>query len=133
MPDVPPARSVRMIFEFTVDGVRLLEQHPVNVPENVTAGTFGVEQAGDSVEVRDRDGLTVSRVPVWTGLGNAVETFPQDPYISPDNPNVITVVVPTPPEADHVVVRDNRDGGRSGGGNSGSSSAEVLGTFRLQP
>jgi hypothetical protein len=130
MTDVPPARSVRMIFEFTVDGVRLLEQHPVNVPKNVPVGTFGVQQAGDYVEVRDRDGRTVSRVPVRTGLGSTVETFPQDPYISPDNPNVITVVVPAPPEADHVaVVRDNRDGG----GNSGSSGAEVLGTFRLQP
>ena len=129
MPDGVPARSVRLMFEFGPDGIRLLEQHPVNVPKDVPKNaTVGASrhQAGDYVEVRNRDGRTVNRVPVWTGLGSNVETFPQDPYISQDAPRVLTVVVPTSPDADHVaVVRDNRDGGRTG--------IEVLGTFRLQP
>ncbi|WP_086666497.1 hypothetical protein [Lentzea kentuckyensis] len=130
MPDGAPARSVRLIFEFGPDGVRLLEQHSVNVPKsvpkNVTAGASRDPQTGDYVEVRNRDGQTVSRVPVWTGVGSTVETFPQDPYISADTPRVLTVVVPATPDADHVaVVRDSRDGGRTG--------LEVLGTFRLQP
>lgn len=139
MPDGTPVRSVRLIFEFGPDGVRLLQQHPVNVPKsvprnvpanvpgNVTGGgALREPQAGDYVEVRSRDGQTVSRVPVWTGLGSNVETFPQDPYISQDAPRVLTVVVPAPPDADHVaVVRDSRDTGRTG--------IEVLGTFRLQP
>lgn len=125
MPEGAPVRSVRLIFEFGQDGVRMLEQHPVNVPKNTTAGVLQ-EEAGDYVEVRNRDGRTVSRVPVWTGLGSNVETFPEDPYISQDAPRVLTVVVPAPPDADHVaVVRDGRDGGRTG--------VEVLGTFRLQP
>ena len=126
MPDGAPARSVRLIFEFGPDGVRLLERHPVNVPKNVTLGASRDPQTGDYVEVRNRDGQTVSRVPVWTGLGSTVETFPQDPHISADTLRVLTVVVPAPPDADHVaVVRDNRDGGRT--------NPEVLGTFRLQP
>ena len=125
MTDARPARSVRMIFEFTADGVRLLEQHPVNV----TVGIFGAQQSGDYVEVRDRDGQTVSRVPVWTGLGSTVETFPQDPHISSDTPRVLTVVVPAPPDADHVaVVRDTG----TGGGTGGRPGVEVLGTFRLR-
>lgn len=125
MTDVPVTRSVRLIFEFTADGVRLLEQHPVNV----SVGLFRDDQAGDHVEVRNRDGRVVSRVPVWAGLGSNVETFPQDPYITSEAPRILTVVVPTPPDADHVaVVRDIRTAGNT----AGASHVEVLGTFRLQ-
>lgn len=125
MTDVPVTRSVRLIFEFTADGVRLIEQHPVNV----TVGRFRDDQAGDFVEVRNREGHVISRVPVRAGLGSTVETFPQDPYISSDAPRVLTVVVPTPSDADHVaVVRDTRQVG----GTAGATNAEVLGTFRLQ-
>jgi hypothetical protein len=61
---------------------------------------------------------------VWTGLGSNVETFPEDPYISSETPRVLTVVVPAPPDADHVaIVRDSRASGHTG--------VEVLGTFRL--
>ncbi|GGU64503.1 hypothetical protein [Lentzea flava] len=126
MTDVPLTRSVRLIFEFTADGVRLLEQHPVNV----TVGLFRDQDAGDYVEVRNRDGRTISRVPVWAGIGSNVETFPEDPYISSDTPRVLTVVVPSPPDADHVaVVRDSRANGH----NTEGSGTEVLGTFRLSP
>ena len=125
MTDVPVTRSVRLIFEFTAGGVRLLEQHPVNV----SVGLFRDDHGGDYVEVRNRDGRVVSRVPVWAGVGSNVETFPQDPYISSDAPRVLTVVVPTPPDADHVaVVRDTRTSPSS----AGADNAEVLGTFRLQ-
>jgi hypothetical protein len=128
MTDVPLTRSVRLIFEFAADGVRLVEQHPVNI----TIGLSRDHQAGDYVEVRDRDGRTISRVPVWVGLGTSVETFPQDPYISSDAPRVLTVVVPAPAEADHVaVVRDSRDSERGANGTT-QSGVEVLGTFRLQ-
>ena len=129
MTDVPVTRSVRLILEFTADGVRLLEQHPVNV----TVGVVRDDQVGDYVEVRNRDGRVVSRVPVWAGLGSNVETFPQDPYISSgtasEAPRILTVVVPAPPDADHVaVVRDIRTAGSIAGANH----VEVLGTFRLQ-
>ncbi len=129
MTDVPVTRSVRLVFELTADGVQLLEQHPVNV----TLGHFGGSDAGDYVEVRNRDGHPVGRVPVRTGVGSNVETFPQDPYISSDTPrvpqNIVTVVVPAPPDADHVaVVRDTCSATSTGG-----AAAEVLGTFRLRP
>lgn len=128
MTDAPLTRSVRLIFEFTADGVRLVEQHAVNV----TVGVFRDQEVGDYVEVRNRDGRTVSRVPVWAGLGSNVETFPQDPYISSeagsDTPRILTVVVPVPPDADHVaVVRDTRHAGST----AGAANVEVLGTFRL--
>ena len=128
MTDVPVTRSVRLIFEFAAGGVRLLEQHPVNV----TVGLFRDQEAGDHVEVRDREGRTVSRVPVRAGLGSNVETFPQDPYIGSDAPrvlpNIVTVVVPVSPDADHVaVVRDTRTAASS----PGTAHVEVLGTFRL--
>jgi hypothetical protein len=120
MTDVPPATSVRMIFEFTADGVRLVEQHPVNA----TSGEVREDRAGDYVEVRARDGRALSRTPVRTGLGSTVESFPQDPYISVGTgravPAIVTVVVPAPPDADHVaVVRDS------------GADIQVLGTFRL--
>ncbi|PWK82557.1 hypothetical protein C8D88_113150 [Lentzea atacamensis] len=125
MTDVPLTRSVRLIFEFAADGVRLVEQHQVNI----TVGLSRDHQAGDYVEVRDRDGRTISRVPVRVGLGTSVETFPQDPYIGSDASRVLTVVVPAPPEADHVaVVRDSERGANS----TTQSGIEVLGTFRLQ-
>jgi hypothetical protein len=130
MTDVPPARSVRMIFEFSGDEVRLLEQHPVNATAGLSGAQFRDPQPGDYVEVRNRDGQAVSRVPVWTGIGSTVETFPQDPYIGPEAPRILTVVVPAPHDADHVaVVRDSRDPGRT----AGTAGADVLGTFRLQP
>ncbi|MEV6238842.1 hypothetical protein [Lentzea sp. NPDC051838] len=124
MTDVPLTRSVRLIFEFAAEGVRLLEQHPVNV----TVGLFRDSDAGDYVEVRNREGRTVSRVPVWAGLGSNVETFPQDPDTGSDTPRVLTVVVPAPPDADHVaIVRDTRNTR----GGPGTPNLEVLGTFRL--
>lgn len=126
MTDIPLTRSVRLIFEFAADGVRLVEQHPVNI----TVGLSRDHQSGDYVEVRNREGRTISRVPVWAGVGSNVETFTQDPYISSDTPRVLTVVVPAPPDADHVaVVRDsNRDTD-----SSTRPHSEVLGTFRLRP
>lgn len=128
MTDVPVTRSVRLIFELTADGVRLVEQHPVNVPKDIGGGLVRDDQPGDYVEVRDRDGHTVGRVPVRVGLGSTVETFPQDPYICSDAPRVLTVVVPAPPDADHVaVVRDTRTPGST----AGPAGVEVLGTFRL--
>ena len=129
MTDVPLTRSVRLIFEFTADGLRLLEQHPVNV----TVGLFRDQHSGEYVEVRNRDGQTISRIPVWEGLGSTVETFPKDPYISEDTPRVLTVVIPAPPDADHVaVVRDSRGSGLNAGSTTVASGVEVLGTFRLQ-
>lgn len=129
MTDIPLTRSVRLIFEFAADGVRLVEQHPVNI----TVGLSRDHPAGDYVEVRNREGRTISRVPVWTGIGSNVETFPQDPYISSDTPRVLTVVVPAPPDADHVaVVRDSSDGERNAG-SATQPATEVLGTFRLRP
>ncbi|MET9629816.1 hypothetical protein ABZX92_20370 [Lentzea sp. NPDC006480] len=130
MTDVPLTRSVRLIFEFTSDGVRLLEQHPVNATVGLFRESHTPRDAGDYVEVRDHGGRTLSRVPVRAGLGSNVETFPRDPYISSDAPRVLTVVVPAPPDADHVaVVRDTR----SAGGTTGPATIEVLGTFRLSP
>lgn len=121
MTDVPPATSVHMIFEFTADEVRLVEQHPVGaVPDQLRD-----HQAGDHVEIRERDGRTVNRVPLRTGLGRTVETFPQDPYIGAATahavPEIGTVVVAAPLDADHVTVVRDREAG-----------TEVLGTFRLR-
>ncbi|ANZ35022.1 hypothetical protein BBK82_01970 [Lentzea guizhouensis] len=105
-----------MIFEFAADGLRLVEQHPVHV-----AGELARDRRpGDHVEVRTRDGRSLGCVPVSTGIGTSVEVFPEDPYIGAAAPSVVTVVVPAPPDADHVAVVRNSTGG-----------AEVLGTFRL--
>lgn len=117
MTDVPLAGSVRMIFELAGDGLRLVEQHPVHVPGRLLPD----RQPGDYVEVRARDGRGLSRVPVWTGLGTSVESFPEDPYIGASPARVVTVVVPALPDADHVaVVRDD-----------GVDGVVVLGTFPL--
>lgn len=78
MTDASSARSVRLVFEFAAGGLRLLEQHPVNVAGQLTRD----RQPGDYVEVRAQDGRPVGRVPVSTGLGSSVEVFPEDPYIS---------------------------------------------------
>jgi len=73
MTDVPSAGSVRMIFEFAGDDLRLLQQHPVNVAGEISHD----QQPGDYVEVRGRDGRAVSRVPVRPGLGTTRRGVPR--------------------------------------------------------
>jgi hypothetical protein len=102
-------RSVRLIFEYEGDQVRLVHQQPVDVA--ISGFDLPQEQlAGDHVEVRGVDERLLSRVPIRSAMTTSREVFPEnpaDPIVRTDLPQAqgaFTVVVPAPAEAHHVTV-----------------------------
>jgi hypothetical protein len=105
----PDPMSVRLIFEYEGDQVRLVAQQPVDVV--VTGSDLTREQVpGHYVEVRAGDDATLSRLRVPTAMSASAEVFPAEPgqpIVRTDLPEprgAFTVVVPAPAEADHVSV-----------------------------
>lgn len=108
-PSTEPVRSVRLIFEYEDDRVRLVSQQPV---EMVVIGVdqSQVDQPGYHVESRDANDKTLARVPARTAFQRSVEVFPERPgepitRVDVDQPKgAFTVVVPAPDAAHHVTV-----------------------------
>lgn len=101
--------SVRLIFEYNDDDIRLVHQQPVDM----TVPGFDTPREhipGKHVEVRAADELVISRVPIRADLSPSVEIFsasPDEPISRVDMPEatgVFTVVVPVTDLADHVSV-----------------------------
>jgi hypothetical protein len=108
-PSSEPVRSVRLIFEYEGDHVRLVSQQPV---EMVVTG-FDLPQAdqpGYHVESRDANDKTLARVPARTAFQRSVEVFPERPGEPITRMDVaqpkgaFTVVVPVPEATHHVTV-----------------------------
>lgn len=112
MPDTaqpPEPRSVRLIFEYEGDQVRLVHQQPVDIA--ISGFDPPQEQLpGHHVEVRGVDEQLLSRVPILSAMTPSMEVFPEnpaDPIIRTELPQAqgaFTVVVPAPPSAHHVTV-----------------------------
>jgi len=108
-PQGQPVRSVRLIFEYEGDRVRLAAQQPV---EMVVTGFDlpQVEHPGYYVESRDKNNSTLARVPARNAFLGSMEVFPEkhdEPITRVDVPQpkgAFTVVVPVPDAADHVTV-----------------------------
>lgn len=104
-----PVRSVRLIFEYEGDRVRLVSQQPVDVA--VTGFDLPkVDRPGYYVESRDKDGRSLARVPARNAFLGSMEVFPErhdQPITRVDVPQpkgAFTVVVPAPDATDHVTV-----------------------------
>ena len=98
-------RSMRLIFEYDGDDVRLVMQQPVDLP---APAAQPAQQTGHFVETRDTAGRTLARVAAPGAFPDSVEIFPErhgDPItrLPVDRPRgAFTIIVPTPQDADHV-------------------------------
>ena len=108
-PQGDPVRSVRLIFEYEGDRVRLVTQQPVEMA--VTGFDLPqVDHPGYYVESRDVSNRTLARVPARNAFIGSAEVFPEnhaEPITRLDVPQpkgAFTVVVPVPDTADHVTV-----------------------------
>lgn len=104
-----PVRSVRLIFEYEGDRVRLVSQQPVDVA--VTGFDLpDTQHPGYYVESRDNNNRMLARVPARGALLGSMEVFPEqagEPITRVDVPNpkgAFTVVVPAPEATDHVTI-----------------------------
>lgn len=104
-----PVRSVRLIFEYDGDKVRLVSQQPVDM---VVTG-FDLPQTealAYHVEARDANDKTLARVPARNAFERSAEVFPErpgEPIVRHDVPvpkGAFTVVVPAPAAANHVTL-----------------------------
>jgi hypothetical protein len=101
--------SVRLIFEYEGDKVRLVSQQPVDVA--VTGFDLPLtDQAAYHVESRDENDKTLARVPARNALERSAEVFPEhpgEPIVRHDVPvpkGAFTVVIPAPPATHHVTL-----------------------------
>ncbi len=104
----PQPRSMRLIFEYDGDDVRLVMQQPVDLP--ATAAASPAQQTGYFVDTRDASGRTLARVAALGAFPDSVEVFPErhgEPItrLPVDRPRgAFTIIVPVPQDADHVRV-----------------------------
>jgi len=101
--------SIRLIFEYEGEDVRLVTQQPVDV---LTTG-FDVtrtQREGYFVDTRDVSGRTLARVPARGAFQLGAEVFPEHPgepitRVEAERPRgAFTVIVPVAADADHVSV-----------------------------
>jgi hypothetical protein len=106
-----PVPSVRLIFEYEGDKVRLVSQQPVDM---VVTG-FDLPQTSQAhaafhVEARDANEKTLARVPARSAMERSAEVFPEhpgEPIIRHDvkvPKGAFTVVIPAPAGAHHVTL-----------------------------
>jgi hypothetical protein len=104
-----PGRSVRLIFEYEGDRVRLVSQMPVDLA--VTGFDLPhLDHPGYYVDARDANDATLARVPARNAFVGSAEVFPEKPgepihrIDVPQQKGAFTVVVPAPQATDHVTV-----------------------------
>jgi hypothetical protein len=108
MSDTSPTqrpRSMRLIFEYDGDDVRLVMQQPVDLPPTVAPAA---QQTGHFVEMRDAAGRTLTRVAAHGAFPDSVEVFPEQhgdpitrlPVARPRG--AFTIIVPALQATDHV-------------------------------
>jgi hypothetical protein len=141
-----PMRSMRLIFEYDGDKIKLVGQQPVDMA--VTG--FDITQTqhpGFFVDTRDADGRMLTRVPAREAFSSSMEVFPEkhgDPIerINVKKPKgAFTVIVPAPEAADHfsvVEVTAPKAGvatstSRATSDEEGSAEVKELARFPVQP
>jgi hypothetical protein len=108
-PQGGPVRSVRLIFEYEGDRVRLVAQQPVET--TVTGFDLPqVDHPGYYVESRDANERSLARVAARNAFLQSAEVFPEnhaEPITRVDvaqPKGAFTVVVPAPETAHHVTL-----------------------------
>ena len=104
-----PTLSMRLIFEYDGDNVRLVSQQPVDVA--ITGFDIArAQRPGWYIDTRDAAGRALARVPARDAFPSGAEVFPEQPgepitRIAGAKPKgAFTVVVPVPEGADHVAL-----------------------------
>ena len=105
----PQPLSMRLIFEYEGDNVRLVTQQPVDA--TVTGFDLSrTQREGYYVDTRNASGRTLVRVPARGAFQTSAEVFPENPgepitRLDVANPRgAFTVIVPVPQDANHVSV-----------------------------
>jgi hypothetical protein len=104
-----PTLSMRLIFEYDGDHVRLVSQQPVDVA--ITGFDIArTQHPGWYIDTRDATGRALARVPIRDAFSGGTEVFPEQ-HGEPITRTAVakprgafTVVVPVPEGADHVAV-----------------------------
>lgn len=107
--------SMRLIFEYEGDEVRLVTQQPLDMP--VTGFDIArTQRAGVYIDTKAASGRTLARVPARGAFSNSMEVFPENhgepiTRMKVDKPKgAFTVIVPVTPDADHVSVVEVQPG-----------------------
>jgi hypothetical protein len=103
--------SIRLIFEYEGDRVRLISQQPVDmVVTGFDLPPTNQAHAAYHVEARDENEKTLARVPARGAMESSAEVFPEhpgEPIIRHDvkvPKGAFTVVIPAPAAAHHVTL-----------------------------
>ena len=103
------ARSVRLVFEYEGDSVRLVAQHPVDLAV-MAQDSRPLDHPGYYVDARDAQDATLARVPAPNAFVGSAEVFPEKPgepitRIDVAKPRgAFTVVIPAPEPTHHLTV-----------------------------
>ena len=109
----PPDRpaTVRLIFEYEGDQVRLVAQQRVDVAiPGLDLDVSPMPRPGHYVEARSATNEALSRVPIREALSGSAEVFPEEPGSPITRVDVaeprgaFTVVLPAPEAAEQVAV-----------------------------
>ena len=98
-------RSLRLIFEYDGDDVRLVMQQPVDLAATVASPA---QQTGFFVDTHDASGRMLARVAAQGAFQDSVEVFPEQhgapiTRLQLDRPRgAFTIIVPAAQETDHV-------------------------------
>jgi hypothetical protein len=105
----PQSLSMRLIFEYEGENVRLVMQQPVDTL--VTGFDLSrTQREGYYIDTQDASGRTLARVPARGAFQSSAEVFPEHPgepitRVDVAQPHgAFTVIVPLPHDADHVSV-----------------------------
>ena len=134
--DSPDPKSVRLIFEYEGDDVRLISQVPVALA--VTG--FELSEAAAAahyLEVRNADEQPLLAVAVRDAMSASAEVFPEPGgEISrvdlPEARGAFTVVVPLAAGADHVALMRSPRAAAGASGVAALAEPQELGKFALE-
>jgi hypothetical protein len=108
MSDGPKAQpAVRLVLQYDGDQVRLLSQIPVTMV--VPRTDPGQTAPGVYVDSRSADDVPLARVRAYRAMVASTELFPAQAserlrHVERPQRGVFSVVLPAPPDADHLTV-----------------------------
>jgi hypothetical protein len=132
------AQSVRFVFEYDGDAVRVVSRQPVDMIAPASSGVDAdlSEHHGFWVELQDQRGTALHRQVMHNPMRTDAEVFSDDPdqtlrRVAVGQPTgAFTVVVPDLPEADHLALVSSPP--RAGGARTARIPAARVRRFPLR-